>query len=178
MANPATGADGHAQGMPQLDFTTYGNQVFWLVAALVATFIIVRYIAIPRISAILKNRADARERNLQAAERMRREALESEERRNEAIARARQEASQIIEGSRSQIKASLEEATEKANAQIAEQTEKSAKKISEIKEGAAQRVAKDAQEIAKAMIGGIAPGKANGKEIKAAVEAKMKETGK
>ena len=31
----AAGAAGHSAGMPQLDISTWGNQIFWLLVALV-----------------------------------------------------------------------------------------------------------------------------------------------
>ena len=43
-------------GMPQLDFSTWGNQVFWLVLALIAIYFILSRVALPRIGAILAER--------------------------------------------------------------------------------------------------------------------------
>ena len=36
-------------GMPQLDITTFGNQIFWLVIALIVIFFVLSRIALPRI---------------------------------------------------------------------------------------------------------------------------------
>ena len=53
MATETHGADAAAQapGMPQLDFSTWGNQIFWLVIALVATYFVLAKVALPRIAA-------------------------------------------------------------------------------------------------------------------------------
>ena len=48
----------HAEGMPQLDFSTFGNQIFWLVITLVVIYFILNKIALPRIAAVLAERAD------------------------------------------------------------------------------------------------------------------------
>ncbi|TMV83769.1 F0F1 ATP synthase subunit B', partial [Thioclava sp. BHET1] len=47
-AAAAAGEAGSSGGMPQLDFSTYGNQIFWLVVALVAVFFILTRVALPR----------------------------------------------------------------------------------------------------------------------------------
>ena len=49
------GAAGEAsqKGMPQLNFATWPNQVFWLLVALVIIYIVLTKIAMPRIAAVL-----------------------------------------------------------------------------------------------------------------------------
>ncbi|MGJ8557588.1 MAG: F0F1 ATP synthase subunit B', partial [Sulfitobacter geojensis] len=46
-----------APGMPQLDFSTWGNQIFWLVLALIAIYLILSRVALPRIGAVLAERS-------------------------------------------------------------------------------------------------------------------------
>ncbi|MBT6506768.1 MAG: F0F1 ATP synthase subunit B', partial [Marinovum sp.] len=51
MASNTTEAAGHAAdasapGMPQLDFSTFGNQIFWLVVTLVVIYLILSRIAL------------------------------------------------------------------------------------------------------------------------------------
>jgi len=42
--------------MPQLDFSTFGNQIFWLVVTLVAIYLILDRVALPRIAEVLAER--------------------------------------------------------------------------------------------------------------------------
>ena len=57
MATETTSAaEAAGPGMPQLDVSTFGNQIFWLVVALVAIYFVISRIAIPRIAAILAER--------------------------------------------------------------------------------------------------------------------------
>ena len=52
-------AAGHAAesaGMPQLDFSTYSNQIFWLVLTLIAIYLILVKVALPRVAAVLSER--------------------------------------------------------------------------------------------------------------------------
>ena len=40
-------------GMPQLDFSSWPNQIFWLVITLVAIYLILSRVALPRIASVL-----------------------------------------------------------------------------------------------------------------------------
>ena len=44
-------------GMPQLDFSTFSNQIFWLVITLVVIYFVLSRIALPRIGGALTDRA-------------------------------------------------------------------------------------------------------------------------
>ena len=69
----ATDAHGAAEaagpGMPQLDFSTWGNQIFWLVLALVAIYLILSRVALPRIEAVLAERQGTITNDIAAARR-------------------------------------------------------------------------------------------------------------
>ena len=49
---------GDSVGMPQLDFTTFPNQIFWLVVTLIVIYFILTRIALPRIGAVLAERRE------------------------------------------------------------------------------------------------------------------------
>jgi F-type H+-transporting ATPase subunit b len=51
-----TGAEAGGAGMPQLDFSTFPNQIFWLVVTLVVIYLILSRVALPRIGAVLAER--------------------------------------------------------------------------------------------------------------------------
>ena len=55
-------------GMPQLDFSTWGNQIFWLVLTLIAIYLILSRVALPRIGAILAERQGTITNDIAAAE--------------------------------------------------------------------------------------------------------------
>jgi F-type H+-transporting ATPase subunit b len=55
-------------GMPQLDFSTFSNQAFWLIVVLCALFLLIRLLVIPRMDNILTNRRKVIEEDLIAAE--------------------------------------------------------------------------------------------------------------
>ena len=84
-----------ATGMPQLDFTTYPNLIFWLVVAIVATYLILTRVALPRIGTVLAERSDAISNDLEMAALHKRRAEEAEAAYNAALAQAREEAHKI-----------------------------------------------------------------------------------
>ncbi len=59
MATETHAAEGaeQAAGMPQLDFATFPNQIFWLVVTLVVIYLILNKVALPRIASVLADRA-------------------------------------------------------------------------------------------------------------------------
>ena len=81
MATEATEAAGHggeAVGMPQLDFSTWPNQIFWLLVTLVAIYFLLTRIALPRIGAVLADRKGSITNDLAAAEELKQKALKAE----------------------------------------------------------------------------------------------------
>jgi F-type H+-transporting ATPase subunit b len=164
---------GEAVGMPQLDFSTWPNQIFWLAVALVAIFLILNRIALPRIAAVLAERSGTIVNDLAAAEELKARALEAEKSYNEALAAARAEAGKIAARARAEIQADLDAATAQADAQIAERTAASEATIAAIRAGALESVAEVATEVAAEIVSALG-GKAEAKGVAAAVAARMK----
>ena len=92
------GAAGEAseKGMPQLNFATWPNQVFWLLVALVIIYIVMTKIAMPRIAAVLAERKGRIGGDLAAAEELKSKAKAAEAAYNLALEQARLEAAKII----------------------------------------------------------------------------------
>ena len=158
----ATGAEqahgAAAPGMPQLDFTTFPNQIFWLVVTLVAIYFILSKVALPRIASVLAERQGTLTNDLAAAEDLKRQAVEAEEAYNKALADARSEAQRIAEETRAEIQAGLAEATAKADEQIAAKAAESAARIATIQANATQSVGDVARDVAGDVVGAIMPG--------------------
>ena len=68
MATETTGAEEAATGLPQLDFSTFPNQIFWLIVTLVAIYLILNRVALPRIGSVLAERAGTITNDIAAAE--------------------------------------------------------------------------------------------------------------
>ena len=96
MATEAHGEAETAVGMPQLDFSTWPNQIFWLLVTLVVIYFVLAKIALPRIGAVLADRKSTITNDLAAAEELKHKAVEAEKAYQEALANARTEAAKIV----------------------------------------------------------------------------------
>jgi len=173
----ATDAHGAAEaagpGMPQLDFSTWGNQIFWLVLALVAIYLILSRVALPRIAAVLAGRQGTITNDIAAAEDLKAKASEAEAAYDKALVDARAEAQRIIAEAKADMQADLDKAIEKADGQIAAKSAESEKAISEIRAGAVENVKTVAKDTVKEIVTAMG-GKADAKTITAAVTSRMK----
>ena len=160
-------------GMPQLDFSTWGNQIFWLIIALIATYLILSRVALPRIGAVLAERQGTITNDIAAAEDLKAKAIEAEAAYDKALLDARAEAQNIVAQAKADIQADLDIAISKADAEIAAKAAESEKAISDIRASALENVKVVAKDTAKEIIAAMG-GKADAKTVTAAVTARMK----
>ena len=146
MAIDATAEAEKAAGMPQLDFSTWPNQIFWLLVTLVVIYLVLSRVALPRIGAVLADRKSTITNDLAAAEELKQKAVAAERAYNEALANARTEAAKIVAQAKAEIQKDLDAATAKADAEIAARAAESEKSIAEIRDGAAAAVAEVARD--------------------------------
>jgi F-type H+-transporting ATPase subunit b len=173
MATETHAAEEVSAGMPQLDFSTFPNQIFWLVLTLLAIYFIISRMALPRISAVLAERAGTVTNDIAAAEDLRNRAKAAEAAYEKALADARGEAGRIIAAAKAEMQAELDVELAKADAQIAARTAESEKVLAGIRDQAVQSVA----EVARATAGEIVQafgGTADSAAVDAAVDARMK----
>lgn len=170
-----TEANGAASvGMPQLDVTTFANQIFWLVVAIVALYLILSRVALPRIGAVLAERRGTITNDIARAEELKLKAEEAETAYQKALADARAEASRIIDKAKAEMQAELDVALQKADAEIAARTAESEARIAEIRDSAADAVETVAKDTVSAVLAALGQ-KADGQAVTAAVEARIKQ---
>ena len=163
-----------APGMPQLDFSTFPNQIFWLIVTLVVLYLVLSRVALPRIATVLSERPGAIQRDLDKAEEMKRSAIEAENTYNKALADARAKANDIVNEAKSEIQKDLDKAIAKADLEISAKAVESEKAISAIRDSAVQSVEEVANITANNIVDAILPEAADTKTIKAAVAARLK----
>lgn len=180
MASTTTEAAGHAAdaaasapGMPQLDFSNWGNQIFWLLITLVAIYFVLSRIALPRIANVLAERQGTITNDIAAAEELKAKAADAEDAYNKALADARAEAQNIVAEAKAEIQAELDAATAKADAEIAAKAAESEKAIAEIRAGAMEAVKTVASDTATEIVSALG-GKADDKAVTAAVDTRIK----
>jgi len=171
----AAGAAEHTEkvGMPQLDFSTYPNQIFWLLVTLVVIYLVLSRIALPRIGAVLSERKGTIGNDLAAAEELKQKAVAAEKAYNDALAAARTDAAKIVAAARADIQKDLASAIKTADMEIAAKAAESEGKISEIKFGAADAIVEVARDTAGALIAALG-GTADAGAVTEAVSARLK----
>lgn len=173
MATETQGGEEAATGLPQLDFSTFPNQIFWLVITLVVIYLILSKVALPRIASVLAERQGTITNDIAAAEDLKLQAEEAEKAYEKALADARAEAQRIAAEARAEIQADLDAAMAKADAEIAARSSESESRINEIREGAIEAVKEVANETAKEIVTALG-GKADGRSVTSAVTARIK----
>ena len=172
-AGACVDAGGSAIGMPQLCADWIPNQIFWLLVTLIVIYFVLSRIALPRISAILAERAGTITNDLGAAEELKAKAAAAEEAYQKALADARAEAGRIVAETRAEIQAELDVELKKADAEIAARTAESEAAIAEIRANAVQSVTEVARATA-AEIVAVMGGTADAAAVETAVAAQMK----
>ncbi|NDU99669.1 F0F1 ATP synthase subunit B' [Pseudoroseicyclus sp. CLL3-39] len=160
-------------GMPQLDFSTYPNQIFWLIITLLVIYFVLSRIALPRIGSVLAERAGTITKDLASAEELKAKAKEAEASYEKALADARAEAGRIAEETRAEIQAELDAQLAKADAEIAARTAESRKELEVIRAEADAAAAEVARETAREIVATFGAGADPGK-VDAAVDARTK----
>lgn len=165
---------GTATGMPQLDPSTFPNQIFWLVVTIVVIYLILSRVALPRIGAVLAERRGTITNDIARADELKRKAEEAEAAFQTALAEARAEANRIVEKARAEMQAELDVAMQKADAEIAARTAESESRIADIRDSAADAVETVARDTVKEVLAALGQS-ADGRSINAAVSARIKQ---
>ncbi|MBN2906543.1 MAG: F0F1 ATP synthase subunit B' [Rhodobacteraceae bacterium] len=178
MASETHAAEGAAHaaetvGMPQLDFATFPNQIFWLVVTLVVIYFVLSRIALPRIGAVLAERQGTISNDIAAAEELKLRAQEAEKAYDKALADARAEAQRIIAEAKADIQGDLDAATAKADAEIAARSAEAEKAIGAIRAGALESISEVARETALDVVTAMGFTSDAG-AVNAAVDSKLK----
>ena len=161
-------------GMPQLDFATFPNQIFWLVVAIIALYFIISKVALPRIGSVIEDRHNAVANDIEQAAEFKRKAEDAEAAYNAALAEARAEAMRIAGEAKAEIKVEVDAAIARADAEIAAKSAESAVRIDEIRASALKSIEEVAGVAAVDIVAAIMPSASDEKALKAAVAARLK----
>ena len=162
-----------ATGLPQLDLSTFANQIFWLLVALPVLYWVVAKVALPRIGAVLSDRQGAITGDLMAAEEFKLKAKEAEAAYDRALADARSEAQKIVAANRAEIQKELDVAIAHADAEIAARTAESEKRIREIRDSAENDTREVARDVTAELVRSFG-GTVDQSAVDQAVDSRMK----
>ena len=167
---------GQAAGMPQLELSTFPNQIFWLVVTLVVLYLILSRVALPRIEAVLADRRGTITNDIAAAEEFKQKAAEAEQAYHAALAAARAEAGQIIDAAKAEIQGELDDRIARAEAEIAARSAESEARIRAIRDQAVEMIGVVARDTTHEVLT-VFDVSADASRVDAAVSNRMNEQG-
>ena len=173
VAGACVDAAGSAIGMPQLCAEWIPNQVFWLLVTLVVIYLILSRMALPRIGAILAERAGTITNDVAAAEEMKQRAIAAEAAYEKALADARAEANRIIAETKVGIQSDLDLELQKADAQIAAKVAESEQALGEIRAESVVHITTVARDTAAALVAALGV-TTDAETIQAAVSSRIR----
>jgi F-type H+-transporting ATPase subunit b len=132
------------KGMPQLNPDSYVSQIFWLAVFFILTLVFLRFVGLPRITAIIDERARKIGGDIASAEALRSQAAEAEKTYETTMAAARGRARQLLAETHEKNAAALTEETRQAAATFERQVDQAVKGI----EHAQQQALKGIRDVA------------------------------
>ncbi len=173
-AEAAGHSGGESVGMPQLNFDTFPNQIFWLVLSLVVVYFIVSKVILPRIGGVLEERHSVISDYLSQAADFKKQAEQAEADYEAALKEARAEAQAIAAETKADIQKVLDKAVAKADAEIAAKTAESEKAIAAVRESAVENVREVALATTGEIVAALMPSVSDDAAVKKAVTTRMK----
>lgn len=161
--------------MPQLNPLDWAPQLIWLLVTFGILYLLMVYVALPRIGGVIEARAAHIAKDLAAADKLRRETEEAIAAYEQALAEAKQKAHAIIEEGRAKLKAETAGERAKLDSELGKKSAEAEARINEAKTSAMREVNEVAADVAADIVRqliGIAPAKA---ELAKAVAAVRKE---
>ena len=155
----ASNSDSNAVGMPQLDFSTFPNQIFWLVVFCVVLFAIVKFFIIPRMEDIFANRRKIIDGNIAKAEEIRLIVSEIEKQIEEELQKAKSQCDEIMNTSGNNIKEQMALALEDSKIATTQLISEAEGRLKELRDGSEAAIEKISEELASEIISKISRGK-------------------
>ncbi len=137
-------------GMPQLDMTTYGTQLFWLVVTFVILLILLWSFALPRIGRVLDQRQRQITDDLEQAEKLKQESEDAIKAYEASLSEARSKAHQLLTETQSELDEQAAQQRNMLDTQLEEKQTQAETQIREAREQALDSVREVAIEAARA----------------------------
>lgn len=148
----ASTSDNSAVGMPQLDFSTFPNQIFWLAVFCVVLFAIVKFFIIPRMEDIFANRRKIIDGNIAKAEEIRLRVNEIEKKIEEELQKAKSQCDEIMNTSGLNIKEQMALALEDSKIATSQLINEAELRLKELRDGSETAIEKISEELASEII--------------------------
>lgn len=138
---------GEAKGLPQLDITTWPNQLFWLVVTFGIGYVIMSRMITPRIGNVLEQRGRTIQDNLTRAKEAEADAQAMKQEFEASLDDARAKASDASQKAMAEAKANAEAAEAELSAKLAKKTKTAETKLSKVRDEALANINDVASEV-------------------------------
>ena len=157
----AAAADGAAEagkssgGLPQMDFSTYPSQIFWLAITFGILYWVMSSMVLPRLGGTIEERRDRIADDLDHAAEFRRQAEEAETAYNAALADARAKAQSIAADTRTEVETEIAELQAMADEKTAASLTAAEERLNKMKDDAALKVRDAAGDVTKSIVAAL-----------------------
>ena len=151
--------------MPQLDFSTFVPQLFWLFLSLSFLYLILSRIALPRISDVIEERKDIIAQDIDKAKALSNDTDLAIEELDIKIVEAKSKSLELINSSRKKILDLNDSEKRKFDEEILKEVKKAEDEIFTNKDLAMSRISEIAEEITAEMLSNILPGEVDKKSL-------------
>ena len=156
--------------MPQLDFSTYMSQVFWLAITFGALYLLVVRMALPAIGGAIEHRRSRIADDIDAAERLKADAEKALASYESAMAEARANAQKIVQEQKAKITAELDAERMKVESGLAEKIADGEAKVRAAREDALKDLSGAIGGLTGEIVTRLTGEKASSADLKKAVE--------
>lgn len=177
MANAQTEVAQAAQGgLPQLDFTTYSEQVAWLFLTFIVLYVLISRVVLPRVDRVLEEREEKIAGDLDQAERLRTEAEEIKTAYEARLAEARSGAQKAALAAKEKVQAEFSKAQNDIDARLLAEAEAAEARIQKTIDEALESLDVVAEDVAATLVSKLTHAEADNAKISKAVKTALAET--
>jgi F-type H+-transporting ATPase subunit b len=166
LATPAVAAE---QGMPQLNFSTYPSQLFWLAVFFFALYMVISRVALPRIGGVLEERRTRIASDLDRAQELKDDTERAIATYESELAEARSRAHGIVQQRREEMTAELNGERAELEKELAAKVSKAEQAITTTRDKALGQVERMAADVAGDIVARLAGIKVSKAEVARAV---------
>jgi len=142
--------------MPQLDITTWPAQLIWLAIAFISLYLVMRFVALPKVGGVIEARSRQVADDLKAAERIKLETEKAIADYEAVLADARSRGNTMGQEARSKLSNETAKDRARLEAELNEQTAAAERSITMMKQKAIGEVDQAAAEIAAEIVAELA----------------------
>lgn len=173
-AHPVWAAGGESQGLPQLDFSTWPTQIFWLIVTFAIGYILMARMVVPNIGAVLEERRERISSDIEQAKAADADAKSMQSKYEAELAEARTKAADAAKQALDEAKAENEKAEAELSAKLAKKIKTAETKLAKAREEALAGIDEAAQETVADIASQVAGVKVTAAEAKKTVASVAK----